>query len=86
MAIAPPSTWMDDIYDFLASTPTPQDIINYRPSPRLQERSHYLHDRNRHDQLTDHERTEFEDLRRMNHFMNQLKSRARLKLQEAEDE
>jgi len=80
MTTAPAPTFMDDILDFLASTPTPQDIIAFRPSQALEERSHYLHERNRQDALTDAERTGFEDLRRMNHFMNQLKIRARLKL------
>lgn len=77
---------MNEILDFLASTPTPQDIIAYQPSQSLEERSHYLHERNRHDVLTDTERAEFEELRRINHFMNQLKARARLKLRAAEDE
>ncbi len=71
--------FMDEVLDFLASTPTPQNIIDYQPSKALAERSHYLHDRNRHDGLTDAERGEFEELRRLDHFMNQLKIRARLK-------
>lgn len=77
MAIAP--SFMDEILDFLASTPTPEDIVAYQPSQALAERSHYLHERNRHDALTDAERAEFEELRRLNHFMNRLKIRARLK-------
>ena len=80
MAIGQPLTFTDDILDFLASTPTLEEIIAFRPSAALEERSHYLHERNRQDALTDAEREEFEDLRRMNHFMNQLKIRARLKL------
>ncbi len=86
MATAPAPIFMDEILDFLASTPTPQDIIAYQPSEMLTERSHYLHDRNRQDVLTDAERAEFDELRRINHFMNQLKIRARLKLRAANDE
>ncbi len=80
MAIVHPLTFTDDILDFLASTPTLEEIIAFRPSEALEERSHYLHERHRQDALTDAEREEFEDLRRMNHFMNQPKIRARLKL------
>ena len=81
MATAPAPTVTDEVLDFLASTPTPEDIIAYEPSDALTERSHYLHERNRQDALTDAEKAEFEELRRLNHFMNQLKIRARLKLQ-----
>ena len=77
---------MAEIFDFLASTPTPQDILDYQPSEALVERSHYLHERNRHDEMTDAERDEFEELRRLNHFMNQLKIHTRLKLQALDDE
>ncbi len=80
MALAQPLTFTDDILDFLASTPSLEQMIAFRPSPELEARSHYLHERHRQDALTDAERLEFEDLRRMNHFMNQLKIRARLKL------
>jgi len=81
MATAPPPIFMNEILDFLASTPTPEDIIAYQPSQSLVDRSHYLHDRNRQGALTDAERTEFEELRHINHFMNQLRIRAQLKLQ-----
>jgi len=86
MNSTPTPTLMNEILDFLASTPTPEDIVAYTPSAELVERSHYLHDRNRSDALSDSERAEFEELRRINHFMNQLKIRARLKLQSATDE
>lgn len=86
MARAPAPTFMVEIFDFLASTPTPQDILAYQPSEALAEYSHYLHKRNRQDELTDAERHEFEELRRLNHFINQLKIHTRLKLQAMEDE
>jgi len=82
MGLAHIPTLMDEILDFLSSTPTPQDIVAYQPSSALVERSHYLHEQNRQDDLTGDERDEFEELRRLNHFMNQLKTRARLKLLE----
>ena len=86
MTAIPAPTFLDEILDFLASTPTPQDIVAYQPSKSLVERSHYLHDRNREDALNDTERIEFEELRRLNHFMNQLKIRAQLKLQSSQNE
>lgn len=86
MASPPTPTFMVEIFDFLASTPTPQDILAYQPSQALAERSHYLHEQNRQDTLTDIERDEFEELRRMNHFMNQLKIHTRLKLHTTNDE
>jgi len=36
---------MTAILAFLASAPTPQEIIAYQSSEALRERSHYLHDR-----------------------------------------
>lgn len=81
MASPPTPIFMSEIFDFLASTPTPHDILAYRPSPQLVERSQYLHERNRKDALTDTERDEFDELRRINHFMNQLKIHTRLKVQ-----
>jgi len=86
MTTAPIPLFMDEILDFLASTPTPEDIIAFQPSDALKSRSHYLHEQNRNDTLTDLERDEFEELRRLNHFMNQLKIRARLKLQASTSE
>ncbi len=86
MATARTSTFMNETLNFLASTPTPQDIVAYRPPDALKARSHHLHERNRKDALTDAERMEFDELRRMNHFMNQLKIRARLRLEASDDE
>jgi hypothetical protein len=80
MATLQPLTFTDDILDFLASTPTLEEIIAFQPTSALEERSHYLHERNRQEALNDLERIEFDDLRRMNHFINQLKIRARLNI------
>ena len=84
MANVPMLEFMDEILDFLTSAPTQQDIIDYQPSEALAERSHYLHDRNRHDALTDAERIELDELHRLNHFMIQLKTRTRLKLKDSD--
>lgn len=71
---------LDEALDFLASSPTPEQIIAFSPSEALQERSRYLLERNRDSTLTDDERAELDELARLNHFMSMLKIRARQKL------
>jgi hypothetical protein len=82
MALAPPDTLFHEIIDFLASTPTPKNIVDFKPSERLEQRLSYLLDQNKHDGLAADERTELDEFLRMNHFMNMLKIRAREKLAE----
>lgn len=74
------SQLLDEVLEFLASTPTPEQIIAFQPSEALQERARQLLDANRAGTLTDAERTELDDYGRMNHFMTMLKARARQKL------
>ena len=83
MAIAQPDTLFSEIIDFLASTPTPEDIIAFKPSDMLEQRLSDLLERNRQDALTAEGRAELDEFLRMNHFMNMLKIRAREKLAEA---
>jgi hypothetical protein len=82
MAIAQPTILFDEILDFLASTPTPQQIIAFKPSDTLQERLDDLLERNRQETLMPDEREELDEVLRMNHFMNMLVIRARQKLSE----
>ena len=77
MAIAQPDTLFAEIIDFLTSTPTPEQIIAYKPSERLEQRLRYLLEQNRQDVLTADERDELDEFLRMNHFMNMMKIRAR---------
>jgi hypothetical protein len=69
----------DEVLDFLASTPTLQEIIDFRPSEALQEYVRYLLDQNRNDHLTSEEQSELEEISRIDHFMTMLKIRARKK-------
>lgn len=80
MSIAQPDTLFAEIIDFLASTPTPEDIIAYKPSDVLEQRLKYLLEQNKQDKSTAEEREELDEFLRMNHFMNMLKIRARQKL------
>lgn len=80
MSIASPITLFDEVLDFLASTPTPQQIIEFQPPDSLQERMSDLLERNRQGQLSPDKQDELDEFLRMNRFMSRLKLRARLKL------
>jgi hypothetical protein len=82
MFVAQPDTLFKEIIDFLASTPTPEDIIAFKPSEQLEQRLSHLLMQNRQDSLTAENRAELDEFLRMNHFMNMLKIRAREKLGE----
>lgn len=80
MGIVPPVLLLDEITDFLASNPTPQDIIAFKPSETLEQRALDLLQRNRENRLTPEEKTEMEAFIQMDHFMTMLKAKSRLKL------
>lgn len=79
MGFAPVDFLFDDILEFLSSTPTPLQIIDYQPPQHLQERLSALLEKNRHNRLTDSEATELDEFLRMNRFMSRLKLKARQK-------
>ena len=66
----PPTVLLDDILDFLASTPTPEQIITFEPSDTLKQRLSYLLEQNRRDVLSADERAELDEFLRVNHFVN----------------
>jgi hypothetical protein len=74
------STIFDEVLDFLASTPTPEQIINFHPSETSQVRLRELLDHNQTGILTAEERAELDEFSRLNHLMSMLKIRARKKL------
>ena len=81
MTIYPlPDDLFDEILDFLASGRTIEENLAFQSSETLKERSHYLLEKDRKDLLSAEERQELENFRRMNHFVNMLKIRARQKL------
>jgi hypothetical protein len=80
MTFAPTDTLFDDILDFLASTPSPSQIIEYEPPEDLQERLSELLAKNRAGQLSKAEQMELDEFLRMNRFMSRLKIKARQKL------
>jgi hypothetical protein len=83
MAVAQPDTLFAEIIDFLASTPTPEQIIAFKPSDQLEQRLTYLLTQRGREALTAEEQRELDEFLRMNHFMNMLKIRARQKLTES---
>lgn len=70
----------DELFDFLLSGPTPEQIIAMRPSPAMQERLTYLLGGNRNNALNDAERAELDSTLQLEHFVRRLKIRAREKL------
>jgi hypothetical protein len=80
MVATQPETLFAEIIDFLASTPTPEAILAFKPSDRLEQRLSDLLEQNRQETLTAEDRGELDEFMRMNHFMNMLKIRTRQKL------
>jgi hypothetical protein len=58
MTIAQPIMLLDEITDFLASSPAPQEIVAFKPSEALERRALDLLQRNRENRLTAEERAE----------------------------
>jgi hypothetical protein len=80
MAFAPTEALFDEILDFLASSPTAEQLVNYQPPVALQQRLSELLDKNRSDGLTETERIDLDEFLRMNRFMSRLKLKARKRL------
>ncbi|MCI0712315.1 MAG: hypothetical protein L0154_19330 [Chloroflexi bacterium] len=83
MEISHPVTPADEILDFLLSAPTPEQVIELRPSEAMQTRLRYLLDGNRNETLNDTERQELDEYLQLEHFVRRLKVRAHEKLKES---
>lgn len=73
---APPASIQDEVMAFLLSSPTPQQIIDFRASDAAQQRLRYLLDANRNETLTSDEAAELEEASHVNQFMMTLKAEA----------
>lgn len=71
----------NEVFDFLLSAPTPDQVIAMRPSDEAQTRLCYLLDGNRNETLQDDERAELEVYLQVEHFVRQLKIHAQEKMQ-----
>ena len=80
MQTTPISTVFGVITDFLASDPTPEEIIAYRLPKDMEARAHVLLERNGEGELTFEEQQEMYDFMRADQMMSLLKAKTRLKL------
>jgi hypothetical protein len=80
MLNAPARTVFDVITDFLASEPTPQQIIDYSLPDDLQARADELAERNGEDLLTPSELEEMDEYIKANRMFSLLKTKMRVKL------
>lgn len=78
MTIAPLPTY-EEVLDFLLTSPSPESIIAFRPSPQAQARVRDLLDANR-DELTPEQQAELDEFAQVEHFVRMLKIKAREKL------
>ena len=69
-----------EIFEFLARLPAPKEILEYKVSERLQQRSHDLLEKNRNKKLTAQEEEELDHFEFINHLMSLAKVRAAIKL------
>ena len=74
MAIAPEAELFDEILDFLASTPTPEQIIAFQPPEHLQQRLTYLLEQNQRSGLSAQEQVELDEFLRINRLSRILMS------------
>ncbi len=80
MAAIEHPTLFSEVIDFLASTPTLEQIIAFQPSEAIVSRMRDLLDKQGRESLTADEIRELDELGILNHFMSMLKIRARQKL------
>ncbi len=81
MAFVAAEALFDEVLDFLASSPTAEQLVNYQPPTALQQRLTELLQKNRSVRLTDAEAEELDEFLRMNRFMSRLKLKARSRLE-----
>ena len=73
------TSFAKEMLDFLASSPTPQQIVDLRVSAEVQQRMSLLLEKNRKGKITAEEKRELEENLRLERFMAALKSRVRRK-------
>ena len=76
MAVAQSPVYQE-VFTFLVSSPTPEEIIAFRPSETTQERIRTLLASNKDNRLTADEQAELDEFERVEHFVRMLKIHAR---------
>jgi hypothetical protein len=69
-----------DIFEFLASLPTPEEILKLEASERLQQRVHALLEKNRNEKLSAREEEEMDHYELVEHLVRLAKIKAAGKL------
>jgi hypothetical protein len=80
MALVQTPPAFSELIDFLASSPSQEEILAYKASDELQARLSYLLDKNRNDRLSDEENAELDEILRLDHFVTMLKISVRKKI------
>jgi hypothetical protein len=70
----------NEMIDFLAGGPTPEQIVAFKSSTPTQARLEELLEKNAQDGLTNVESSELNTFEQINHILNLLKARARITL------
>lgn len=66
-----------EIVDFIAAGTTPQTVVDYRPSPKAQQRLAELISREREGSLSPEEKSEIDHFMGLEHILRMAKVRAR---------
>ncbi|MCB0064452.1 MAG: hypothetical protein KDE19_20145 [Caldilineaceae bacterium] len=76
-----PIKLQEEVIDFLAGGPTPEEIIAFRPSQSSTERIRTLLEKNRRSSLSHQEETELDQAESLDYLMIRVKARARTHLE-----
>ncbi|MBC7813384.1 MAG: hypothetical protein H7175_19650 [Burkholderiales bacterium] len=66
----------DELFDFIIEKVSPEEVLAFRASPKVQERAAYLTDQNNAGKLTDKEAVELKALMDLTLLVSVLKARA----------
>ncbi|MEI2611152.1 MAG: hypothetical protein V9G20_21180 [Candidatus Promineifilaceae bacterium] len=76
-AVSPvPATIYQYILEFLGSQPTPEQLLDFGPTPEMQARASFLLEKNREGALTELENRELDEYVKINHLVIMLKGGA----------
>ena len=70
-----PATYLDEVLDFLASAPTPEQMLDYRPSEQVQRRASALLAKQTRGLLSPEEQEELDQFAQAEMFMQLLAAR-----------
>lgn len=73
----------DDVLEFLAALPEPEEILKLRPSPVLQEKIDRLLEKNRNEGFSREEEIEWEQYQHLEHLVRMAKAKALMKLKKS---